>query len=215
MSKKILSLVCAFVMLSMLALPLAAFANVHHGYVKTGNGGSLNVRSATQTHANNVVAKLEYGTQVVILEYAHNNTWALVEFDTASGTKRGYVMTRYLSNTQPDPFVRKSSSAAQSAASGDVTLDSLHFGSFEHVTPYTVSVRPSTPGGFVNLRWAPTTKVAVMERCYDGYQLTVIAQSGHWAQVMDPATGYVGYMMRKFMTVVNPNVPLGQGASVQ
>ena len=62
-----------------------------------------------------------------------------------------------------------------------------------------MSVKPSTPGGFVNLRWGPSKSVSVMTKLYADTQVTVIAKDNTWAQVYDPETGYVGFMMLSFL----------------
>ena len=62
-----------------------------------------------------------------------------------------------------------------------------------------MTVKPSTPGGFVNLRWGPSKSVAVMTKLYADAQVTVIAKDNTWAQVYDPATGYVGFMKLSFL----------------
>lgn len=192
MKKRTLSLLCAAVLLMTAMLPVAALANVHHAYVYTSNGKSLNMRKAPITHADNKIANVPYGAEVIVHEYVNSNTWAYVEYNG----KQGYVMSRYLTNAKPSP---KPSSGGDSG-SGDVS-----FKNFVQ-TDYMALVRASAPGGWVNLRWAPSKKMAVRERVYDGQKLEVIAQNETWAQVRDPETEIVGFMMRAFLTV------LGSGA---
>ena len=163
-------------------------------YVSTGNSGKLNVRSAPKTHTDNVIAQLENGTRVVIIEYLSGNTWVKVEFPKNGKIAIGYVQNRYLSTTKPTA-VKPSKPAASDAAK----TETLSFKNFKHVEPTTMTVKPSTPGGYVNLRWGPSKAVAVMNKMYADAQVVVIAKDNTWAQVYDPATGYVGFMMLAFL----------------
>ena len=191
--KKILAFILALVLA---ALPFFTLADQKDDplarYVSTGNDGKLNVRSAPQTHTDNVMAKLENGTRVVILSFNDNNTWVKIEFELNGKTATGYVQNRYLSTTKP------AATTAKPAASN--TDETLNFKKFEHLEePITMTVKPSTPGGYVNLRWGPSKSVAVMTKMYADAQVVVIAKDNTWAQVYDPATGYVGFMMLSFL----------------
>lgn len=191
--KKVLALVCALVLM---LLPLTAMASTTK-YVSTGNTGKLNVRQTPHTHANNVVIKLENGTKVTVEDYYDGHTWAYISVNVNGKTYRGYAMNRYLSSSKPasqpaKPYKPSSSSSSSSSSS-------LSFKNFKHVEPYMMTVKPATPGGFVNLRWGPSKSVSVMDKLYADAQVTVIAKDNTWAQVYDPETGYVGFMMLSFL----------------
>ena len=62
-----------------------------------------------------------------------------------------------------------------------------------------MTVQPSTPSGFVNLRWAPSKKMAIQSTYYAGYTLRVLAEDGVWAQVLDESSGTCGFMMLSFL----------------
>ena len=190
--KKVLALVCALVLM---LLPLTAMAATTK-YVSTGNSGKLNVRKTPHTYSNNVVIKLENGTKVTVEDYYDGHTWAYISVSVNGKTYKGYAMNRYLSNEKPSAQPAKPSKPSSSSSSSSSTLS---FKNFKHVEPTQMSVKPSTPGGFVNLRWGPSKSVSVMAKLYADTQVTVIAKDNAWAQVYDPETGYVGFMMLSFL----------------
>jgi len=175
-------------------------------YVATANKGSLNVRRDASTYSNNIITTLPWGTQVVFLGYAgggYNNAWAMIQYTKNGYTYTGYVMSKYISFTNP----RGNVTPQPTAAPGQPLTD-LGFSSFRQVTPYAVYANPDRPTGWVNLRWAPSTDVDVIERCYQYRQLVVIAQNSSWAQVYDPETGVVGFISRAYIR------DLGYGVSI-
>lgn len=190
--KKVLALVCALVLM---LLPLTTKAATTK-YVSTGNSGKLNVRNTPHTHSNNVVIKLENGTEVTVEDYYDGHTWAYISVTVNGETYEGYVMNRYLSNEKPSAQPAKPSKPSSSSSSSSSPLS---FKKFKHVEPTQMSVKPSTPGGFVNLRWGPSKSVSVMDKLYADTQVIVIAKDNTWAQVYDPETGYVGFMMLSFL----------------
>ena len=190
--KKVLALVCALVLM---LLPLTAMA-AHVQYVSTGNSGKLILRKTPHTHSNNVVTKLENGTKVNVEEYYDNHTWAYINTTVDGHTYKGYVMNRYLSDVKPAVNPKPASNNSSNSSSSSETLS---FKNFKHVEPTLMTVKPATPGGFVNLRWGPSKSVSVMDKLYADTQVIMIAKSSTWAQVYDPATGYVGFMMLSFL----------------
>lgn len=194
--KKIIALVCAMVML---LLPLTVLAQDKKDttimYVNTGNSGMLNVRKSTHTHSNNVVIKLENGTEVKVESYNSNQTWVKIEVKVNKKVYEGYVMNRYLSATKPviKPTAKPAATATPAPAAA------LNFKNFKHTESTRMTVKPATPGGFVNLRWAPSKSVAVMTKLYADAQVIVIAKDKTWAQVYEPNTGYVGFVMLSFL----------------
>ncbi|MCI5957243.1 MAG: SH3 domain-containing protein [Clostridiales bacterium] len=186
MSKRILSTLLAAAMLFALALPTGALANVKRRYVYTANGGSLNMRTSPVSHADNKLQSIPYGAEVLVESYVNNNTWAYVSYNNVAG----YVMARYLVTEMP---------AKKAEPSQNEDASTVSFKGFTRVS-YDVLVRAHTPGGYVNLRWAPSMDLAVQEKVNDGSVLHVIAQNHSWAQVENPATGAVGFMLRSFLT---------------
>ncbi len=160
-------------------------------FVYTENGKNLNVRSAP---GGQVIDTIAYGTPVVVFDFEDSDSWALIHY--GSPDRDGWVMTRYLVLDKPAP--KKKPSAPQ-IVDDTLAMVNAQFQKMQSVTPYQVKARPSRAGGFVNMRWAPSTDVHVMQRCYNGYELYVIAQNSTWAQVEDRVTGQVGFMVRKYM----------------
>lgn len=175
-------------------------------YVATANKGYLNVRSGPSTYSNNITDTLNWGTQVVFLQYAeggYNTAWSWISYTKNNRSCTGYVMSKYISFTNPRGTVtpKPTSDPKQS-------LDSLGFSAFKKVSPYAVYANPDRPTGWVNLRWAPSTDADVQQRCYQYRHLVVIAQSSTWAQVIDPETGVVGFISRIYVR------DLGYGVSI-
>ncbi|MEG1470830.1 MAG: SH3 domain-containing protein [Clostridia bacterium] len=190
MNKRAWSFFFAVVLLATMAFPFSALAlDMDDMYVYTSNGKPLNLRSAPITHADNRVASIPYGAEVSIYEFVNKGTWAYVNYRG----DMGYVMSRYLvahkPNAKPTP-----KPAAPTTDAGVVS-----FKNFAQVSYYAL-VRPSAPGGYVNLRWAPSKSMAVYDKMYDGQKLEVIAQNATWAQVRNVDTEAVGFIMRSFLT---------------
>lgn len=193
MKKRSLAMLCAVVMLITVMLPLAALANMQYRYVYTSNGKSLNLRSAPVTHANNRVTHIPYGAKVAVDSYVNNSTWAYVKYNGMWG----YVMTRYLVKNPPAPKPVFNNTTGTNTGAAE-------FNGFV-ATSYKAAVRPSTPGGFVNLRWAPSKSEGIQARLTDGQILEVISENKTWAQVRVADTGAVGFIMRAFISTVVDN----------
>ncbi|MDD3336209.1 MAG: SH3 domain-containing protein [Eubacteriales bacterium] len=164
--------------------------DVTYYYVDTSNHGSLNLRQAASTDAD-VMAQIPYGTQIMIYDYAPGDKWALCAYDQYEG----YVMTRYLNGNRPSG---RASSSATSSTSTSVGSESAEYKRME-AAYYYAAVRPSTPSGYVHMRWAPSKKEPVIRDFYDGQVLKVLYQDQNWCQVYDEATGVSGWMMRHFL----------------
>lgn len=189
MKKRSLALLCAIVLLATLAIPLVAMAGTTK-YVYTSNGKSLNMRKQPITHANNRIMHIPYGAKVTVDHYVENGSWAYIQY---SG-KKGYVMSRYLVSEKPPE--KRTSSGSSSSSSGGSSASYEGFAA----TSYKATIRPSAPGGFVNLRWGPSKSVRILQRMYDGQEVEVIAQNKTWAQVRVTSNGSVGFIMRAFLT---------------
>ena len=187
--KKIVALILALVIG---ILPIVSLAETNVGvlnvtrYVNTGNTGKLNVRTGPATNADNLITRLENGTKVTVVGYYEGTTWAHISFQLNGKTTDGYVQTRYLTDTEPVVVTKK-------------VEQKIDFSKFQHVNAYYAYVKPSTPGGFVNMRWAPSKSNDVMTKLYADAEVMVIARNNTWSQIYDPATGYVGFIMNSFL----------------
>ena len=185
--RKVWTGLLALVLVAALCAPLlvSAYADAMVYYVNTANKKSLNMRSSTDL-GNNILTSIPNGAAVVVYEFLNSNTWAHIGY----GGRDGYVMTRYLSLTPP--------------STQPSTAESLSFKDFKS-TYYLASVKPSTPSGYVNMRWAPSKSTAVHDIYYSGSTLQVIAESKTWCQVYDTQKNSCGFMMKEFL------VPLSFG----
>ena len=188
MTKRILSMLCAALLLALAVIPTAAVAD-STAYVKTQSGCALRIRSSATTDADNVIGKIPYGTQVTVK--TKQGDWSHISVKLHGKTVTGYVFSRYLTSKKP--------TAVSTTSSTTETTSSASYADFKQVASYSVVVRPATTGGFVNLRWAPSKTAPVMYKLHDGDKLTVIAQNGTWAQVMNMSNGEVGFIMRRFL----------------
>ena len=166
--------------------------NAHAGYyyVKTGNGKGLNVRDNPN---GKVVGSLKYGTRVYVDAFS-SSEWALITYRYDNGHGKGdyaaYVSTRFLVRNNPGKY-QGSSSAKSDAAPTEKQVAS----------PYTVVSRPvRTAGGWVNLRRTPSTDAKVLEKCFAGKTLTVLAELNGWFKVQDPINGVIGYISSKYVS---------------
>ena len=212
MTKRLVSLALAVLMLTVVALPAAVAGDedyidprAGYYYVKTENGKGLNVRN--HPGGGQVVGSLKYGTRIYVDTFT-TPEWALITYKYDNGYGVGeyvaWVSTRYLTRKNPGKFVPSATAAPASKTAGTpVTLDAVNaifFSSRKVDAPYTVVARPSRASGWVNLRWAPSTEAERIATCPQGKKLTVLAEMKDWYQVKDPATGMIGFISSKYVT---------------
>lgn len=205
MSKKLLSLVLAAILLAAL-IPAAALADSERTmYVYTENGKSLNVRSAPVV-GDNIVAQAKYGEPMTVVATSANG-WSTVWWQDMNGEFHNYyVQSRFLVNYKPGakPSAPSATAAPASASVTDAAkvLSDMNreFTTAKKVSPYTVAARPSRASGWVNLRWAPSTEAERIATCPQGKELTVLVEMRNWYQVQDPQTGMIGFISNKYVT---------------
>ncbi|MDD3337066.1 MAG: SH3 domain-containing protein [Eubacteriales bacterium] len=189
---KRLSAVLLLTVLLVGMLPLSvSSALIGPQYVSTANGKGLYLRSGPSKDYD-ILVTIPYGAMVDSYEY-YDGTWGYVSYNGYYG----YCMARYLSSEKPGG--RPSPSPTSTPSGGDL------YRSFVKADYYVV-VRPSTPSGFVNLRWAPSKNQAIEGTYYAGYTLRVTAQNGEWAMVYDADTNTSGFMMRAFLNATGDGV---------
>ena len=200
MSKKIMTLVVALVMMIGMAIPAVSHA-WYYMYVYTENGKSLNARSEPRT-GDNVLWTIPYGEQVAV-DYNLGNGWTALM--AAGAYETVYVQTRFLVSEKPakktTPKQNTNTETNRNPSTNASTAAELNkiFKTYKKVTPYTVTVRPVRASGWVNLRFAPSKETEVMATYRANDQLTVIAELSDWLQVEDSWTGMVGYMSKQFV----------------
>ena len=188
MKRKLTILAC--VLLLILAVPMTAGA--YTMYVKTTNGGGVNVREEPTTDSA-CITKLAYGTAVEVLQ--NEGSWTAIDWPGWSNP--AWISSRYLVYDYPGS--RPQSQGGSSGSPEASSIADVNFSSFRLVDPYYVYVKASHTGGYVNLRWAPSMDAAVACRINDGSELRVIAVGKGWCQVQDERSGYVGFMRSSFL----------------
>lgn len=194
MKKRALSVLILVLLLASMLPLVSASALIGPQYVSTDNGKGLYLRSGP-TKDYDILTTIPYAARVDSCEY-YNSAWSHVTYNGYDG----YCMSRYLSSTKP---------STKPTPSGDTTVSYKNFSKAN----YYVTVRPSTPSGFVNLRWAPSKKTDVQSTYYAGYTLRVLAQDGTWAQVLDEENGTCGFMMRSFLSETGVGASAGSAES--
>ncbi len=230
MRNKAIALGIAVMLLILVAVPLTSMAMTRRAYVSTSNGGNLNMRIYPTTDSD-VITSIPYGGEVTILASYDDGLWV----DVAYGSYEGYVMWRYLvyeypgpmpgpiprpdptfnpvPNPMPNPTARPTAKPNPNPSNNSVekALANL-FNGFEQMR-YLAAVKPSTPGGIVHMRWAPSKATAIITDYHQNDQLQVLAQNDSWCQVRDPGTGVTGFMMRSFLTLISIGDGIGSDDS--
>ncbi len=208
MKKRIFSLIMA-VMTAVLMIMTAAGAeddstpdSAGYYYVYTENGKGLNVRS---TPGGEIVGSLKYGTRIYCYYRDGGNGWALIAYASNQpgygyDTYAAFISSRYLRRNKPAPYSPSGTPAPASSAFADATAEiNAEFRSARRVVPFTVTVRPSRAGGWVNLRWAPNKSTEIMATYKQNDKLLVIRETNNWYQVEDQDTGDVGFISKQFV----------------
>ncbi|MBR1408096.1 MAG: hypothetical protein IJ573_04265 [Clostridia bacterium] len=80
----------------------------------------------------------------------------------------------------------------------------VDYSGFQQVEPYIAYVKTTEPGGYANLRWAPSRDAALQYRMNDGCEVIVFAEGGDWMQAMDSESGYIGFVQSELLTKEEP-----------
>ena len=168
-------------------------------YVYTRDRKTLNVREKPY---GNILARLPYGSAVDVIVYKKGG-WSLIHYSVeAAGTTRegqGYVSSRYLTRKKLGSAGVTVSTGVSTSLKGDLNRMNAEYRSSKTVSAFTVVSRPDRASGWVNLRWGPSTKTEVIERCYYGKELTVVAETNNWYQLEDPETKQVGFIAKQYV----------------
>ena len=186
-----IALIAAVLMITLFSVVTSA-DNGWIMFVYTENRGTLHVRSSMST-GNNIIGELNFGEAVHVLNYYSG--WALINYNNSNA----YVMSRYLVYNQPTAPI----TPTPTPAPADNSLNEINseFKTAMRVyQPYIVVARPSRASGWVNLRWAPSTKAERIITCHQGKELLVLAELRNWYQVQDPETGMVGFISRNYVS---------------
>lgn len=165
----------------LLAIPMTATASGTK-YVKTSSGGNVRVRSGPGTDYD-IVTHASHGSKVDTYETVGG--WTHV----STGRYSGWISSQYLSSTKP-----VASNSTNPSNYTDTLATSIYNG-FKTVGQYT-TVKPTTPGNFVNMRWAPTRSTPVVSKYYANQSLYIVAENSGWYQVIDPQTNHAGFVLK-------------------
>jgi len=192
MTKRILSLMLAAVLVLAVFLPAAAeeIQEDKTYYVYTENGLALNVRKEP---GGEIIGELPFGTKVQVISFINEN-WAAILFQD----QIAYVNTRFLIDVEPEAL-KKIIEEEQATITGDPITDiNAEFKSAKTVTQYKVKMRPARVTSWVNMRWVPSETGMILGHYKAGEELVVLKELDHYLQVQDPDTGDVGYIHKKF-----------------
>ena len=131
-------------------------------YVTSRNGKGVNLRSGP-SKAYSSIGFYSVGTQAWMI--TKGSTWSYIRI----GSRYGYMMTEFLTTTQPTPVPPIPGAS------------------------YVVSAN----GRNVNLRSAPTTSSQIIRSFKVGTRLNIIIRGPEWCFIQ--IEGYYGYMMRQFI----------------
>ena len=195
--KKILSLVMVLTLLVGSLWTVTASADIETWYVKTGNGGGVNVRNV---ETGEKLTSLPYGSEVHV-EYFVGD-WAIIVWGSLGSAK---VKRMYLSRQYPGKYngpTNKTGSVLTDSALGSQTVEGLNkqYSRLKYVAGYSVRVVPDTRTGTARLRWAPSKHSKLIAQLPANYTLQVIAESSNWLMVQDPTSAKIGYIATKYTT---------------
>lgn len=189
--KKLIALLGIVAILVTMLVP-AALANdegMLTAWIKTANGGTLNLRETASKNAK-VLTKLEYGSQVQIYPVTGSKDgWSIdgwCRVKTTDNKYEGYVMANYLSFTAPT----KDDKPEPTYQDVDNACKALKI-----VTPYPAVIKTSRPSNYVHLRWIPNTNARYIDKYLCNTEIVVLAESKTWSQVQIVETGYVGFIL--------------------
>ena len=184
--------ICISVALAiMLLFPAISMAATRYIYTSSGKMTPVHTMASSKSP---VSESLKNGTRVSTHK-SYSGGWVNITYTKGGSKRNGYVKSSHLVSSIPG-----TSTGSSDDPSADMNALNAQYRSMRTITPYTVVVTPAKASCFVNLRWGPDTSTEVIDRLYQGTQLTVVAQSASWAQVQDPVTGKTGYIMRSFLT---------------
>ena len=187
-------------------------------YVRTDDGGTLNVRSEPKV-GNNKIGKLQYGAAVTVLgPVVINADWSVIQF--ASGPDGvGYVMTRYLSSSKPSSRTKKKTNSStnntqttKKKKKNEISEHNLEQLNKELASakmlekPILAKVRTPRASGWISFRVGPGIGTEQISQLQDGQDLKIIGETKSWYQVIDLATGKTGYVSKSYVGI-NPVQP--------
>ena len=189
--KKIVSILLALLLVSMVALPVFA---EQYAYVKTPTSdGTVYVRKVAGA-GQPIAGVARNGDTLLILK--KGNTWHRVRV-VRTGLE-GYMYGAYIK------FISDGSgSGSGSGGSGSSYYDPNYKPDASRADSDTVINKYGyvhSSDGYANFRWGPGTNYPVITKQYEGQQLWILEQNGAWYRCTDSA-GRVGYVNRNLVSL--------------
>ncbi|MBQ4076024.1 MAG: SH3 domain-containing protein [Clostridia bacterium] len=147
--------------------------------IHTLNGGKLNLRNAPTYKGSSIIAQIPNGRQVTVL--LKGNYFWKVQVDG----KTGYMDCSFLTE-------KIGSGTSSPTPNLPVT---------KPVTNGYAIVNNPKPTQFLNLREQASTSSKVIAQYKNGIRFEIIEPGETWCKVYGSATGNIGYMMTKYLTL--------------
>ena len=138
-------------------------------FVTTQNVKTVNMRSGPGMK-HKILMRIPNGYSVETEDELDPDGWLLCTYEG----HRGYINGQYLSE-------------APGAINGYV------------VSGYMATVKPSSAGGYVNLREKPSKSAKVICKCYESDELIVLRSNGTWCLVYDTGSCDRGFIQDSFL----------------
>ena len=151
-----------------------------NAYIRSANGGKVNLRSAPTYSGSRIVAQYAPGTQVtVLLSSPLPGAFWKVSVNGASG----YMDSTFLSSSSPVQPVYPVDPGAKPKTFG------------------TAVVKNPKATQKLNLRSLPSSTAKVIAQYSNGIKFDVIQAGETWTKVYGSASGNIGYFMTKYLTL--------------
>ena len=151
-------------------------------YIRTRNGGKLNLRTAPSYNGSGIIAQYANGTQVTVLLRGRAVSGSTFYKVRIQGTT-GYVDAAFLSST----------------GGGTVTPAPYQPGGVTPATRGTAVVNNPRSSQYLNMRSQPSTSAKVIAQYRNGIRFQVIEPGETWCKVYGAASGNIGYMMTRYL----------------
>lgn len=185
----VLALIVTLLATSLISIASASAWGTSVMYVKTENGGPVNVRSAPYK-GDNVIGSVKYGDSVLVdWSYAGNDGWVKVVWGSMGD---GYIMARYLVDSKPGPSKKEQEKEAKEKLDKELKSET------DLAEPFYIVVRPDRVSGWVNFRSGPSSSTARISSFEDGKKLIAEGETTNWYRARDPETDKVGYVFKKY-----------------
>lgn len=159
---------------------LNGYSGAQSAYIRSANGGKVNLRSAPTYTGSRIMGQYAPGTQVnVVLSSPLPGSFWKVSVNGASG----YMDSTFLTASSPVQPVYPDQPGTKPATKG------------------TAVVKNPKATQKLNLRQQPFTAAKVIAQYKNGVRFEVIQGGETWTKVYGSATGSIGYFMTKYLNL--------------